>query len=324
MTYQLTRHPDNPVLHPDRVPGDATQAFNAGITRWHGRYVMVYRADTWSREQRREVGTFIGKATSDDGVHWQTDGRSVFSWQDDEVRRAYDPRLTVLDGRLYMCFALDTRHGIRGGVAVTDDPELGAWEVLSLSGPDNRNMVIFPERIRGRIARLERPFPIYGRRAPEAFDLWYADSPDGRDWGNIHLVLGSDQVPYCNNKIGPAAPPILTDRGWLALFHAVVKDDAHELKSWHGGWHKRYHAGLMLLDRDEPWKLLGISPEPVLDPRDEYDYEMDGFRGSVIFPGGMLLDDDGRTVRVYYGASDTYVALATGNLDDMLDTIKPL
>ena len=65
----------------------------------------------------------------------------------------YDPRLTVIEGRLYICFAVDTKHGVRGGVAVTDDLE--HIEILSLSVPDNRNMVLFPERIGGNYVRLE-------------------------------------------------------------------------------------------------------------------------------------------------------------------------
>ena len=69
-------------------------------------------------------------------------------------------------------------------------------------------------------ARLERPFPVYGRREPEAFETWYSESPDGRFWGNTRLVLKYDDVPFCNRKNGPAGQPIKTDKGWLTIFHA--------------------------------------------------------------------------------------------------------
>lgn len=317
----VTRYHGNPVLSAEDAPYPASQVFNAGVTRFGGRYAMVFRKDYGSGPGRTPEGTNLGLAWSEDGVRWQVEPEPVFDLHTDEIRRAYDPRLTVLDGRCYMCFAVDTAHGIRGGVAVTDD--LHEFEILSMSTPDNRNMVIFPERVRGKIARLERPFPIYGRGAPEAFDMWFSDSPDGRYWGNTHLVLGSDRVPYCNCKIGPAAPPLRTEDGWLTLIHAVHKDPDRDLPSWHGGWHKLYVAGLALLDREEPWRIKGFAPEPLLVPEPEYDYEWEGFRGGVIFPCGMILEED-ETVRIYYGAADTVVALATARLEDLLALCKPV
>jgi beta-1,4-mannooligosaccharide/beta-1,4-mannosyl-N-acetylglucosamine phosphorylase len=223
--------------------------------------------------------------------------------------------LTVIEDRCYMCFALDTRHGICGGVAVTDDFE--HFEILSVSAPDNRNMVLFPERSDGMFMRLERPFPIYGRGAPEAFDIWFSRSPDCRYWGDTQLVLGSEQVPFCNSKIGPAAPPVRTEAGWLTVFHAVDKDEQRELPSWHGGWIKRYTAGVMLLDLENPAQVVGLSPEPLIVPDPQYDYEWHGFRGGVVFPCGLIVEDDGEA-KIYYGAADTVVALATARVDDLI------
>jgi len=322
----IQRHPSNPVLTADDVPMTCTQVFNAGITKFNGRYVMVFRADTFDHEQKREIDTFIGLAYSDDGVDWQVQPKPCFAMghrtdPDFEIKRAYDPRLTVIDGRCYMCFAIDTRHGVCGGIAVTDD--FAEWQVLTSTTPDNRNMVLFPEKVNGKLCRLERPFPIYGRGAPEAFDIWFGASPDCRYWGDHELVLGSDHVPYSNSKIGPAAPPIRTDRGWLTTIHAVDKSDQYDLPCWHGGkWQKRYLAGLILLDLDEPWRVIGMSPKPLLDPSPEFDYESKGFRGDVIFPGGMILEDDGQ-VKIYYGTADTHVALATSTVDELLGMIEP-
>ena len=317
----MQRFPGNPVLSADDVPYPAKLVFNAGVTRWRDRYVMVFRNDFDLRDGVWPRQTNLGLAFSDDGIEWQVAEKPCFSMKTEEIRRAYDPRLTVIEGRCYMCLAVDTRHGIRGGVAVTEDFE--DFEVLSLSAPDNRNMVLFPERSDGMFMRLERPFPIYGRGAPEAFDIWFSRSPDLRYWGDTELVLGSEQVPFCNNKIGPAAPPVRTDAGWLTVFHAVYKDDERELPSWAGGWTKLYMAGVMLLDLDEPWKVIGMSPEPLLVPQPECDYEWHGFRGGAIFPCGMVVEEDG-TARLYYGAADTVVALATARVEDLIALCRPV
>jgi beta-1,4-mannooligosaccharide/beta-1,4-mannosyl-N-acetylglucosamine phosphorylase len=218
-----------------------------------------------------------------------------------------------------MSFSIDTRHGIRSGLAVTDD--FKAFELLYLSVPDNRNVVLFPERQGGRIMRFERPFPVYGRTEPERFDIWFAQSPDGRFWGEHQFVLGVEHVPWANCKIGPGTPPIRTEQGWLSLFHAVDTQPDVVYPSWRDRWTKRYTAGVMLTDLDEPWRVIGRSPQPVLVP--ETDYELDGYRGSVVFPCSMVPEDDG-TVKVYYGAADTVTGLATGRIDDLLAACEPI
>jgi|APTNR8051073442_1049403.scaffolds.fasta_scaffold00293_15 beta-1,4-mannooligosaccharide/beta-1,4-mannosyl-N-acetylglucosamine phosphorylase len=310
----IRRHPGNPVLSAAQLPYPSTLVFNAGVAKWRGRYVMVFRNDYGGTPGSTVfAGTNIGVAWSEDGLNWKPAPRPWIEWKDAEIIRAYDPRVTVVEDRAYLCFAVDTRHGIRGGIAVTDDFE--RWDILSLSAPDNRNMVIFPERRNGKLMRLERPFPIYGRGAPEAFDLWFSDSPDGAYWGNTQLVLGSEQVPWANAKIGPGAPPVKTSAGWLTLFHAVHVDPAHELPAWHPKWHKTYTIGLLLLDLDEPWRIKARCPEPLMIP--ETPYEREGYRGNVLFPGGLLLEDSGE-VKIYYGAADTVECLATAHVDDLL------
>lgn len=331
------RHPANPVLSAKDVPYDASLIFNAGVCKYQGRYVMVFRNDYgcdeagWNAGERFE-GTNLGLAYSDDGVTWTVDrnpcialeqGRELagafYPGRDprQEVQRLYDPRLTVIDGRVYLCFAVDTRHGLRGGVAVTDD--FDRFEILSMSQPDNRNMVLFPEKVGDKFVRLDRPMPVYSRGG-DKFDVWLSDSPDLRYWGNHQLVLGIEDVPFANDKLGPAAPPIKTDRGWLTTFHAVDRDNARGKNGWEPTWQKRYTAGLMLLDLDDPSKIIGLSREPLIAP--QMPYETDGFRGHVIFPGGMILEDDGQ-VKIYYGAADTVECLATAHVDDLLALCEP-
>jgi beta-1,4-mannooligosaccharide/beta-1,4-mannosyl-N-acetylglucosamine phosphorylase len=319
----IRRHPANPVLTAKDVPYPATLVYNAGICKYQGKYVMVFRNDVYPPDQHipgRLVEINLGLATSSDGVGWQVTSKPCFRWRDEEVLRAYDPRLTVLDGRVYMCFALDTRHGLRGGIAVTDDFE--NFEVLHLTVPDNRNMVIFPERIGGKYLRLERPFPIYSRaRSRDRFDAWISASPDMRYWGDSHLLLAVEQVPFANDKVGPGAPPVLTDRGWLTLFHAVDRDNSRGKNGWEEKWQKRYTAGIMLLDRDDPRKVIGISRDPLLVPEASYEVS-GGIRNNVIFPGGMILEDTGE-VKIYYGSADTVECLATADVGELLALCRP-
>lgn len=315
----ITRYSGNPVLCADDVPYNAALIFNAGVAKFNGRYVMVFRNDYGSIENKALHGTNLGLAYSDDGIKWCVEPKPCFDWGDDEVLRAYDPRLTVIDGRCYICFALDTKHGIRGGIAVTDDFE--SFDILSLSVPDNRNMVLFPEKINGMYVRLERPFPVYGRGGGDRFDIWISDSPDLRYWGNSRLLLGVEDVPFANDKIGPAAPPVKTSRGWLTMFHAVDIDHSRGKNGWEDTWKKRYTAGIMLLDLDDPSKVIGLCKEPLIAPEAHYE-TADGFRNNVVFPGGMILEDSGE-VKIYYGAADTVECLATANVDDLLELCKP-
>ncbi len=307
----------NPILDAARVPYPTALVFNAGVTKFNGKYVMVFRNDYGSLSEQTiepHSTTDLGIAYSEDGVHWEVGPKPIFKLHDEETVRAYDPRLTVIDGRCYMCFAVDTLHGIRGGIAVTDDFE--HFEILSLSSPDLRNMVLFPEKVGGKYVRLERPFTVYSRGGLDRFDTWISDSPDMKYWGNSDLLLAVEQVPFANDKIGPAAPPVKTKEGWLTTFHAVDLDLNRGKNGWEPTWKKRYTAGIMLLDLNNPKKIIGMYNEPLLAP--EASYETDGgFRNNVIFPGGMILEDSGE-VKIYYGSADTVVCLATAHVDELL------
>jgi len=310
-----------PVLSKKDIPYDAECIFNAGVTKFRGKYVMVFRNDY----QFNGISSFgkcmIGIALSDDGIHWEVQDRpflTVEDLHDPDVTRVYDPRLTVIEDRCYLCFAVDTKHGIRGGVGVTDDLE--HVEVLSLTVPDNRNMVLFPEKIGGKYVRLERPFPVYSRGHKDRFDIWMSKSPDLRYWGDSELLLGVEHVPYANDKIGPGAPPIKTKEGWLVVFHTVDIDPERGKNGWEPTWKKRYCAGVMLLDLENPSKIIGMYQEPLIAPETKYEVE-EGFRTNVIFPGGLIAEEDG-TVKIYYGASDTVECMATAKIEDLIALCK--
>ncbi|MBP6507521.1 MAG: glycoside hydrolase family 130 protein [Opitutaceae bacterium] len=332
----MQRHPANPLLTHRDCPFPATTVFNAGVARVAGRYVMMFRNDHGRWGDARFDGTNLGLATSADGIKWTVQPRPVLDEEGaraglrhlyparfgpEFIRRVYDPRITVIEGRIVLCLAVDTAHGICGVIATTED--FAKFTFISMTTPDNRNMVLLPERIGGEFVRLERPFPVYMRAQPEAFPLWLSRSADLCYWGKNAPVLGPDDVPYVNNKIGPAAPPVRTRAGWLTPIHAVWKDETKRLCGWEErGWFKTYYAGLMLLDLADPTRVLGLMRTPLLAP--EAPYEIEGFRGSVIFPCGMLLDETSGEVRLYYGAADTCIALASAHVDDLIAACQPL
>ena len=316
-----------PILRSSDLPYPSALVFNAGVIKHNGEYLMIFRNDygvtrsEYENGVRGFTGTSIGIAHSKNGVDgWQVDPVPLLDSnktreENPEIKRFYDPRIVEIDGRLLLCLAMDTRHGICGAIAELS-PDLKTCKLISHSVPENRNMVLFPEKINGEFVRLERPMPVYSR-GRDRFDIWLSRSPDLVYWGRSSLVLGVEDVPFANDKIGPTASPIKTEKGWLTLFHAVDRDDETRGKNgWEKKWTKRYTAGMMLLDLEDPSKVLAVYKKPLLAP--DIPLETDeGFRENVIFPCAMILEDDGE-VKIYYGASDTCVCLATAQLDDLL------
>ncbi len=312
-----------PVLSAKDIPYKADCIFNAGVVKYKGKYIMAFRNDYDYNGKGSFGGCLIGLAFSEDGTSWKVQEKpflTVADIGDPDVTKVYDPRLTIIEDKCYLCFAVDTKHGLRGGIGVTED--LKTVTVLSLTAPDNRNMVLFPERIGGRYVRLERPFPVYSRGGVDRFDTWMSYSYDLKYWGDTKLLLAVEDVPFSNDKIGPGAPPVKTEHGWLTLFHSVDIDRTRGKNGWEDRWQKRYCAGIMLLDLEDPSKIIGMSKEPLIAPETEYETE-GGFRTNVIFPGGMILEEDGE-VKIYYGASDTVECMATARVEDLIALCKPL
>jgi len=332
---------DKPILTKDDIPYKAQFVFNAGVAKIKGRYVMVFRndynmvEDSYPKNFGDNRGISVGIAVSDNGIdnwrvsekplvdmHWKLGdnepgfdslGRTFPEYPD--ILRLYDPRIIPIEDEIYLCLAMDTTHGLRGCIARLNDT-LDDFEIISASVPDNRNMVLFPEKIGGYFVRLERPFPVYSR-GKDRFDIWLSRSPDLKFWGESQLVLGVEDVPYANDKIGPAAPPVKTEHGWLTIFHAVDKEEEGRGQTeWDLNWNKRYTAGIMLLDLNDPSRVIGMSKLPLIVP--DMPYESDyGFRQNVIFPGGMIVEDNGE-VKIYYGAADSVECLALSTVDELV------
>ncbi len=335
----MQRFDGNPIfIAADSQPGTIL-VFNPGVIRLGDDWMMTYRADLGAWGDPNITGTSIGVARSSDGLQWN----DVPELSIDRTRllemlkplephadlerhiwRAYDPRLTGIvdhgEPLLVLTMAVDTTRGLRTCMATSLDGV--TWEPKSFCAPDNRNQVLFPERIDGRLHRLERPMPTYGGVAMGAhsWGVWTSSSNDLLDWGRTRFVVGPERLPFVNDKIGPGAPPIRTDAGWLCLLHGVSKSARSAKRGWEISWDKTYVATAMLLALDDPSQVIATAPAPLLSPDGEAPYETSGYRNDVIFPtAGVVVRENGiDTLRMYYGAADTSIAVASAPLADVL------
>jgi predicted GH43/DUF377 family glycosyl hydrolase len=155
---------------------------------------------------------------------------------------------------------------------------------------------------------LHRPVPGFpGARA----NIWLSYSPDLKHWGDHTVVLEARRGAWWDaNKIGLSPQPIETPEGWLMIYHGVRMTAAGCL----------YRLGLALLDPERPEKVIRRGDEWIFGP--DKSYERVGDVGDVVFPCGVIHDKATGELRVYYGAADTSIALATGHVDELLDWLK--
>jgi beta-1,4-mannooligosaccharide/beta-1,4-mannosyl-N-acetylglucosamine phosphorylase len=290
----VTRYPGNPIITAEMMPFSCRGVYNSTAVRFQGRYHMVLRAEGFNLRD-----TFW-LAASDDGYRW-TVGEQIPLPDTPEYREfgdnQYDPRLTRIDDTFYMTFCV---HGsaVRMGLMSSRDLRTFRWEGF-ITGNGYRNTVLFPERVGGLYAALERP--------NEAGEIWVTQSPDLHFWGNQHRLLTYQQTSWSWHKIGPCGTPIKTERGWLILFHGVQTICEYEFI---------YHTGVMLTDLSEPWRLISKGDEPILSPMEPY--ELAGHAPNVVFASSQVVEDDGR-VKLYYGASDRYQCVADTTVDLLLE-----
>lgn len=298
----LDRHPGNPILTGRDFPKDSgiKRVFNSGVIKTRGRYVMACRVEDAALRNR------IWIAESRDGYRFEPRSAPAELPEDDPefaeytAGMYYDPRITELDGAYYLMHAAHSGHGCRLSLLRTLDFTRFDW-LGHVSAPDNRNGVLFPEKIGGLYARLERP------NTPGAFgDMWISYSPDLIFWGKARCVLRNRDVRWAWTKVGPGAVPIETEHGWLTIFHGVRTQCAQ---------HYVYQLGVCLLDRNDPSRVVGRAEEAILEPEEQY--ELVGQTPSVVFTSGAVLEDDG-SIKVYYGGADTVQCVATTTLTRLL------
>lgn len=297
----VQRYSKNPILKGTDFPkaSGIVRVFNSGIVKWRGRYMMACRVED------RALNNRIWIAESVDGYHFVPRPGPVAMPTDPEFLKYtagmyYDPRITEIDGKCYLLHAAHSAHTCRLSLLVTDDFERFEW-LGFISETDNRNGALFPRRIRGHYARLDRPNP-----GAEFGDIWVSYSPDLIHWGRSTCVLRNCQVRWAWSKIGPGAVPIETKEGWLCIFHGVRT----QCKS-----HYVYQLGVCLLELENPAKVVAQASEAILEP--EEPYELVGQTPSVVFTSGAVVEADGE-VKIYYGGADTVQCVALTSVEQLL------
>jgi predicted GH43/DUF377 family glycosyl hydrolase len=186
------------------------------------------------------------------------------------------------DGYL-VTYSAYSRHGVRVVLARTTDFE--RLERISLiTQADYRNVVIFPEKINGRYARLDRP-----HLEISPWSIWISYSPDLVHWGDAKVVIKPMAYHWDEMKVGPGATPIKTEKGWLNIFHGVFKTMDGAV----------YRLGVALHDLADPSRVLGVADDWILQPEDLW--EISGYVHNVFFCCGAVAEDDG-TMKIYWGA----------------------
>ena len=289
----------NPIITLENVPFPCNTVFNAGAIKYGDTYLLLMRVEDMAGR------SVFALARSEDGYHFSVDPRPVMEPSKDEPFRSYerrgieDPRITYCEGEYYVMYTAYSRYGARLALCKTKDFQ--NYERIGLiSEPENKDGCLFPRRINGRYARLDRP---YGGGIG---NIWVSYSDDLINWGNSQVVMTTRGGFWDSDRIGASAPPIETEHGWLEIYHGVKNTSAGPI----------YRMGTVLLDLDDPSKVLCRSAVPILTPR-EY-YERVGDVGNVVFACGAILEDSGR-LRIYYGAADTCICLGFADVDDLID-----
>ncbi|MGZ4206731.1 MAG: glycoside hydrolase family 130 protein [Actinomycetota bacterium] len=214
-----------------------------------------------------------------------------------------DPRVTEIEGEFLITYVSVGRLGITTSLLRTADFRTFQRQGTILL-PDQKDVVLFPERVDGKYLALTRPMPAsFGR----VLGIWLAESPDLVHWGCHRPVALPRPGQWDEKRIGAGLVPIRVERGWLELYHGVDRTN-------------RYGMGALLLDGEDPSKVLARTPDPLLVP--EVDYERTGFLHDVVFPSGHVMVDDSR-IRVYYGAADSFLAAADFSIGDVLAQLRP-
>lgn len=252
-------------------------------------------------------------ARSKDGRNFTVqDSPSLWPDQPYEAFGLEDPRITQLGDTFYVvykgvapsgitqCLATTKDFGLRGG-SINPAPAQSWTKHGIIFPPENMDAMIFPQKVRGKYVALHRPQP----KMIGAPNMWIAYSDDLIHWGEHKLLMGCASGTWEGGRIGGGAVPFLTKYGWLEIYHAATADD-------------RYCLGAVLLDAEYPEKVLAKSPQPILEPK--ADYEVSGFKSNVVFTCGAIVRGD--DVTIYYGASDEVMAAAQMSVAEILNSLK--
>ena len=295
----IKRYAGNPILTKADIPYPVETVHNAAVVKHGSEYVMLFRSHL------RTGRSIIGLAHSRDGFHFTAEPQPFLTPAEEGEFAAYeefgveDPRVTCLEGEYIITYSAYSRHGVRIALARTRDFDY-VERVSLITEADYRNVVIFPEKFGGLFVRLDRP---HSEIAP--WSIWISYSPDLRFWGQSKLIMKPVQYHWDEMKIGPGAPPIKTERGWLSIYHGVFETMDGSV----------YRLGVALHDLRDPANILGVSDSWILQPEDPW--ERTGYVHNVVFSCGAVPEADG-TVKIYWGGADTVMCVGEASIADLV------
>ena len=239
-------------------------------------------------------------AWSVDGIHFVVEPQpTLVGAGDHEAFGIEDCRVEFIGGRYWLTYSAVSDFGVGVGLISTAD-----WQTYTRHGlifpPHNKDCALFPEQIAGQFVALHRPS---GLEVGGNF-IWISSSPDLLHWGHHRCLATTRSGHWDSDRIGAGAAPLLTDRGWLVIYHGANAAN-------------RYCLGALLLDRAVPTRVLARSTTPLMEPVTAD--EQTGFFGNVVFTNGHVRDGDQLTI--YYGAADSVICGARVSLAGILATL---
>jgi beta-1,2-mannobiose phosphorylase / 1,2-beta-oligomannan phosphorylase len=285
---QLERFAGNPILAPiPQHDWESRTVFNCGVAQMDGAVVLIYRAQGTANNVSR-----LGFAVSTDGFSFARLDRPVFESADEtETKGVEDARLTRIGDEYHMLYTAWSPGNIQVAMATTRNFFTWQRRGIVIPGPDNKDAALFPEKIGGRYVMFHRIPP----------SIWLAYSDDLIHWGDYRKIIDPRPGNWDELKVGAGGPPMLTDAGWLCIYHGVSQD-------------RVYRLGVALLDRDDPSRVNGRPQGFILEP--EEPWEREGDVPNVVFTCGTA-EIDSRAF-VYYGGADKVIAVATAPIDDLV------
>lgn len=288
---KLKRYQGNPILKPKVYnEWESSLVFNPAAIYHNGLVHVFYRAmgvDNISR---------IGYAVSSDCFNFSRLDKPVFVPEGRlSTGGCEDPRVVRLEDKFHMTYTAYSQDGVR--VALASTANFISWERLGVILPEinNKDAVLFPEKIAGRYVMFHRPMD------EKPLSIWIAYSDDLVHWYDQEKVMAPQKGNWDGLTIGANCPPLKTEKGWLLIYHGVDESST-------------YRLGVALFDLKDPRTLLHRHPEPILVP--EEDYELRGEVHEVVFSCGAC-EVDG-TYFIYYGAADRVVCVATIEKEELL------
>ena len=299
----IWRHTENPIIGWNPTKSTA-RIFNSAVIPYEDGFIGVFRADHKNGRPELHLGR------SKDGLHWDIEDKHI-EWKDEDGNPytpsySYDPRLVKIEDTYYIVWCAEFGGAALGLGMTKDFKEFTRLENPFI--PFNRNGVMFPRKINGKFMLMSRPSD--SGHTPFG-DIFLSESPDLTYWGRHRRVMTKGGLGWWQGtKIGGGAVPIETSEGWLLIYHGVSGTCNGYV----------YSMGAAILDRDNPSKVLYRLKDYLLTP--EMDYETTGFVPNVAFPCATLQDADTGRIAIYYGAADTYVAVAYTQVDELVAHIK--